>query len=107
MSEVWMRFIDILGYEQAEKLRFELAGEVIRIPKSLPKCIIVPLVKKDLKDLDYQAVVKKYGLSECTVRRYEKWKIKDGNTNDLKMLISPSGRVYELELEDLYQNAII
>jgi len=86
-----MRFIDILGYEQAEKLRFEMAGEVVRIPKTLPKFIIVPLVKKDLKDLDYQAVVKKYGLSECTVRRYEKWKMKDG------VLTSQSGREYEIE----------
>ena len=94
MSEVWMRFIDILGYEQAEKLRFELAGEVIRIPKSLPKCVIVPLVKKGLESRSYKDIANKYELSECTVRRYEKWKMKDGN------LISPSGRVYDLGLDD-------
>lgn len=90
MSEVWLRFIDILGYEQAEKLRWELAGEVVRIPKKLPKCVIVPLVKKELEINTYKDVVKKYQLSECTVRRYEKWKLKDGS------LISPTGRIYNL-----------
>ncbi|MBF0474158.1 MAG: hypothetical protein HQK93_10600, partial [Nitrospirae bacterium] len=63
MSDVWMRFVEILGYEQAEKLRYALAGEVIRIPKKLPKCIIVPLIKKELKDGNYKELVKKYGLS--------------------------------------------
>jgi DNA invertase Pin-like site-specific DNA recombinase len=88
MSEVWMRFIEILGFEQAEKVRHALAGEVVRIPKKLPKCIIVPLVKKELENGNYKDVVRKYGLSICTVRRYEKWEIKDG------YLISPNGRIY-------------
>jgi len=91
MSEVWMRFVDILGYELAERLRFELSGTVVRIPKNSPKCIIVPLIKNELKCCNYKDVVKKYGLSESTVRRYEKWKMKDG------VLISPNGKKYEIE----------
>jgi Mor family transcriptional regulator len=90
MSDSWMRIIEILGFKQAEKIRFEFGDSVIRIPKNLPKGIIIPMVIKDIKHSNYKEIAKHYNLSESTVRRYEKWKIINGN------LISPSGQRYEM-----------
>jgi hypothetical protein len=43
MSEVWSRFIEILGYETFKRLQFEFGDEVLRIPKKTPKFMIYDL----------------------------------------------------------------
>ena len=89
MVDTWKRVIEIIGLEKSELLRYEFAGETFRIPKKLPKYIVVPSVKAFLKDHTYGQCADRYGLSECTVRRYEKWKVEDG------VITSISGRKYD------------
>lgn len=88
---MWTRVIEIAGFEIAEKIRQEFAGEEIRIPSKLPVSYIVPLVKRELQSMNYEDIAKKYNLSVQTVRNYERWSIKTGN------LISPDGKVYFLK----------
>lgn len=90
MNSEWMDVIYVLGYDTAEKLRKRYAGETIRVPKKTLRNIIVPIIKKELRETTYKNIAKKYGLSERTIRRYETWSIKDNR------LISPNGNVYEL-----------
>lgn len=92
MLLVWDKIVELIGDENAEKLRVEFRGEEIRIPVHPPKETLVPRIKEDLKNGTYEEIAKRYSLSVKTVRRYEKWKVKDGR------LISPSGREYLLPI---------
>ncbi|MBF0472654.1 MAG: hypothetical protein HQK93_02825 [Nitrospirae bacterium] len=80
--------MEVRRFDHAEKSRYEFGDEVIIIPKNLPKGLIIPMIKKDIRHGNYEEIAKKYNLSASTVRRYEKWKLIDDN------LISPSGRIY-------------
>jgi response regulator of citrate/malate metabolism len=95
MNSEWMDVIETIGYEAAEKLRKRYLGERIRVPSMTPRNLIVPIIKKELRDSTYKELAKKYGLSERSIRRYESWEIKDD------CLTSPSGRKYYLNSDDI------
>lgn len=89
---MWTRVIEIAGFDVAEKIRQEFAGEEIRVPSKLPVTYIVPLVKEELKQGNtYEHIAKNYKLSVKTVRRYEQWTVKEGK------LVSPDGHTYFLK----------
>ena len=92
---MWTRLTEIAGFDVAEKIRQEFAGETIRVPKKLPKTFIVPLVKQELRSKDYGEVAKKYGLSERTIRDYARWSV------EADRLVSPDGKVYFLKEDPL------
>lgn len=96
---MWTRVIELMeenirkvstGFELSEIIRNEFLGEEIRIPSKLPVTYIVPIVKSELKKNDYKSIAKKYNLSELTVRRYERWEMREDK------LISPDGHTYFL-----------
>jgi DNA-directed RNA polymerase specialized sigma24 family protein len=72
MSLGWKNIVDVIGEEAANKLRSVFKGEIFLVPKTLPARIVAPLVLKDLKTMNYSQIAKKHGLSESTIRRYEK-----------------------------------
>ncbi|TAL22514.1 MAG: hypothetical protein EPN94_11000 [Nitrospirae bacterium] len=96
---MWTRAIEIAeenfskvksGFELIELIRQEFAGEEMRVPSKLPVTYIVPIVHRELKNSNYEAIAEKYNLSVKTVRRYESWTLEGGK------LISPDGKTYFL-----------
>ena len=69
---VWERVIELIGFEDAEKLRQEFAGMELKVPKRIPKAILAPAVKRLLPGMSYEHMAKVTRLSVRTIRRYEK-----------------------------------
>lgn len=71
---MWQRVIEIIGVENARRLRHEFGGERVYIPEREKKELLVPVVKEMAKDKDmnYQKISKRLNISICTVKRYMK-----------------------------------
>lgn len=67
---MWDRIVEIIGFDNAERLRQEFGGGEIYIPIGRPKEELIPIVREMLKTNSYRAVAKKLNLSVNTVWRY-------------------------------------
>lgn len=68
---MWERVIELLGDDQAEMLRKELAGCTLKVPKKVPRVIVIRMMQQQTLAGRYQEIAAKYGLSGRTLRRYE------------------------------------
>jgi hypothetical protein len=81
----------IAGFDIAEALRKEFAGEKLSVPRKMPKTYIVRLIKNELMNMSVRDVANVYGIPERTVRDYRRWQLLDDR------MISPGGKEYFYE----------
>lgn len=91
MNDMWDAICEIITQEQADEITRRLSGSRVYIPAISDKISIIYAIKTDLKNMKYKDICKKYKVSTLTVRRYEKWKVKEGK------LISPNGKEYAIK----------
>lgn len=66
----WDKVIKAIGPQQAEALRQELAGEVLKVPKRPCNAGKILIVQKMLVEMSYREVAKETSLPLSTVYRY-------------------------------------
>jgi len=87
----WDEFAAVIGDEElAERIRMRCAGEQLEFPTRKPVFVMVRTVKAELRlKKTYAEIAVTHGLSEQTVRNYEKWRMQEDR------LISPNGKEYK------------